>query len=310
MKIDLTPARKTISYLKGEIEFEELWDSKAYQIIREFSDRFGFSNRFFEGVSQKEIIKRAFSSENIDMPGISDLEENLPQVKNFINTIQSKDDEWIKTIEGELNILLPNEDVSDITIYALPTFFYGIALPEGVCININEPIFFKNQRVFVYQSIHESTHTLYGKIHGTPNIQDLETFEDKMSFFNTLLHTEGYAVYAPFKLIKEERNLGENLGKGNHPMLVDYQVLTSESKMVEYVENYDSLREEFEELEELSLDELFGKAMGENRYTYRIGGWIFKELEENKGLDEVREAFYMDADEFVEEYDHLLDRLR
>ena len=166
--------------------------------------------------------------------------------------------------------------------------------------------FFKNQREFVYQAIHESTHTLYGRIHGTPNIQDLETIEDKISFFNTLLHTEGYAVYAPLRLRKEEGNLG----KGNHPMLEDYQVLTDESKMIEYVEEYDSLREEFKELEELNSNELFGKTMGKKRYTYRIGSWIFKEIEDKMGMDDVRKVFYTDADEFVEDYDYLLDRFR
>ncbi len=306
MEIDLTPARLSLSFLKGETKFEELWNSEAYQIIREFSDRFGFSDRYFGGASQKEIIKRAFSSENIDMPGISDLDENLPKVRNFINTIQNKEDEWIETVERELNRLLPEEDVSDITIYALPTFFYGIALSDGVCININESLFFKNQREFLYQSIHESTHTLYGRIHRTPNIQNLETFEDKVSFFNTLLHTEGYAVYGPLRLRKEEGNLG----KENHPMLGDYQVLTDKSKMIEYVEEYDSLREGLEKSNELGLDELFGKTMGEKRYTYRIGSWMFKEIKEKMGAAEVREAFYMDADEFVKEYDHLLDRIR
>jgi len=80
MEIDLTPARLSLSFLKGETKFEDLWNSEAYQIIREFSDRFGFSDRYFGGVSQKEIIKRAFSSENIDMPGISDLDENLREL--------------------------------------------------------------------------------------------------------------------------------------------------------------------------------------------------------------------------------------
>jgi len=47
MEIDLTPARLSLSFLKGETEFEELWNSEAYQIIREFSDRFGFSDRYF-----------------------------------------------------------------------------------------------------------------------------------------------------------------------------------------------------------------------------------------------------------------------
>jgi len=33
-------------------------------------------------------------------------------------------------------------------------------------------------------------------------------------------------------------------------------------------------------------------------------------IEQEKGMDEIRKAFYMDADEFVERYDRLLDVYR
>lgn len=298
MNVDLTAARLSLSCLKGETEFEELWNSEAYQIIREFSDRFG-------GGLSKEEMKAALKREDIDLLGLGTLRENLPDVKDFLDTIEDKEEEWIKVIEGEVDRVIPKEDTSDLTIHVFPTFYYGIGLQDGVCINLNEPHFFDKPRQFVYQAIHESTHPLYGDVHGIPSIHQLESPEDKVSFFNTLLHSEGYAVYTPLRLRKEEGHTG----KENPSVLKDYQVITDETKMKEYIEEYDSLREDFENIAEWDLERLLEKTFQDKRYTYRIGGWMVKEIEEKMGMDEVREAFYMDADEFVKKYDPLLDRL-
>ncbi len=122
-----------------------------------------------------------------------------------------------------------------------------------------------------------------------------------------VLHNEGFAVYTPLRLRKREGNMG----KKSHPVLSDYLIISDETKMEKQIKKYDSFLKEFERnVDEWSLEELIEGAMAKERHPFRIGGWIYKELEEKKGLDEVREAFYMDADEFVEEYDHLLDRLR
>ncbi len=52
------------------------------------------------------------------------------------------------------------------------------------------------------------------------------------------------------------------------------------------------------------------RAFGKKRFTYRIGCGMVNRIEQEKGMDEIRKAFYMDADEFVERYDRLLDVYR
>ncbi len=133
MKIDMTAGDLYLSYLEDETDFDEMWDTRPFQMIREFSQgmrRFG---------SSKEEIKEALErAENIDRNGLGSLEENLHQVKDFFRTIENKEEEWIDTIEEELNRVIPEGDLSDLTIYPLPSLLdYGIAMEDGVCINLN-----------------------------------------------------------------------------------------------------------------------------------------------------------------------------
>lgn len=307
MKIDLTGHDLALSYLEDGAEFDELWNSEALQIIREFGDR-------FRGGLSKEEMKKVLDAKDVDMYGLGDIEENLPQIEELLTTIENNREDWLETMEEEINRVLPEEDTSEITIHPIPTFFYGIGLQDGACLNINDPIFFEDPREFVYHAIHECTHVLYARNHRVPSIHRLESPEEKISFFNTFFHTEGFGVYAPLRLRKKEGAIQEeNLLMVETPMIEsfqDYLTMTDETKMRKTVEKYDSLRDEFKHIDEWDAEELLERTMGQQRYTYRVGGWLFKEIEEKKGLEEVREAFHMDPNDFVKEYDHLLDRLR
>lgn len=51
------------------------------------------------------------------------------------------------------------------------------------------------------------------------------------------------------------------------------------------------------------------KAFGQERLAYQVGCTMIKEIEEEMGM-EVTKAFYLNPDDFIEKYDHVLDEYR
>lgn len=118
-----------------------------------------------------------------------------------------------------------------------------------MCINLNENIFFDKPRQFLYLAIHESTHTLHGRIHGVPSIHDIESPGEMRTFFNTFVQTEGYAVYTPLRLREKEGHLGSD----DHFILEDYLVISDAEKILVLVKKYDTLQANLESAAEWSL---------------------------------------------------------
>lgn len=298
MKIDHSGAELFLSYIDDEATIDQVWNHNAYQIIREHAEK-------LRGGLKKEQIERAAKGEKSGYYGVSDIDENREDIDELIDVIKENEDVWLDEIEAELNRVVPDED-KDITIYPVFGFDIGIGLEKGVCINLNEKLFFDEPRQFVYMAIHESSHSLYSRIHGLPCILDVKTAEDRISFFSTFLHTEGYAVYIPLRL----RNDDGYRGSKGHYITEDYHVLSDENLIKNHVKKYDNLREDLKNSENWSLKKYMNRGFGDHRLAYRIGCLLVELIEERKGIDEVRRAFYLDPDEFVKKYDPLLDEYR
>ena len=298
MEIDLSSAELFLRYVDDEIDIDEVWNHDAYKIIREHAEK-------LRGGLKKEQIERATKGEKSGYYGVSDIKENLEKIEELMGFIKEKDDSWSKTIEAELDRVVPHED-KDITIYPVFGYDIGIGLENGVCINLNEGLFFDDPRQFLYLAIHESSHTLYSRIHGIPNIDEIKSKEDRISFFNTILQTEGYAVFTPLKIRKNDGYTGFE----EHFIPADYQVILDDERIRDCVKDHDELREDLINSENWSLQKYMNRAFGKKRFTYRIGCSMVNRIEQEMGMDEVRKAFYMDADEFMNRYDQLLDVYR
>jgi len=296
--MDLSATELFLSYIDGEIDIDEVWDHDAYRVIREHAEK-------LRGGLKKEQIERAVRGEKSGYYGVSDLGANREKIEELMDILKGKKDSWLKAIEDELCKVVPHED-KDITIYTVFGYDIGIGLEDGVCVNLNEWLFFHDPRQFLYLGIHECSHTLYSRIHGIPDIDDMKTNEDRISFFNTFLQTEGYAVYTPLKLRLEDGYTGSE----EHFITADYQVASDDERMRMVVKDHDELREDLKDSDNWSIQEYMNRAFGEKRFTYRVGCSLVDQIEQEKGIDEVRKAFYMDADEFVDRYDRLLDVYR
>ncbi|NIQ04853.1 MAG: hypothetical protein GWO20_03695 [Candidatus Korarchaeota archaeon] len=299
MNIDFSAVEVFLSYMQGKSSLDDVWKHSAYKIIRQHAEK-------FRGGLSKEQVKMALNGEKRRYYGVGDLKENIDEVKHLMEVIQANEEAWQAIIVQELDRVVPDEKKDDITIYPVFGYDIGIGLEQGVCINLNENIFFDNPRQFLYLAIHESTHTVYGRIHGVPSIHDVESPGDMRTFFNTFFQTEGYAVYTTLRLRKEEGHMGSD----DHFILEDYLVISDTEKIRVLVKKYDALQANLESVAEWSLQEFMKKAFGQERLAYRVGCTMIKEIEEEMGMEEVTKAFYLDPDDFIEKYDHVLDEYR
>ena len=298
MKVDYTAANLFLSYCEGDAELEEVWKTKAYKTIRLHADK-------LKGGICKKQIEDVLKGEKTGYYGIGDLKENLNEVRKLMKIIKNNEDKWTGIIEQELERVVPKENVDNITVNPVFGYDIGIGLNNNVCVNLNEQLFFDKPEEFMFIAMHESSHVLYDRINDFPSIDNIQSVDDKITFFNTFFQTEGYAVYTPLNKRKDEK-----MDNTIHFILEDYQVMADEEKMKESVSKYDDLKYDLKDSGEWSFEEYMKRCFGKDRLAYRVGGMMVKKIEEKEGIDEVREAFYKKPDDFVNEYNWVLDEFR
>lgn len=307
MEIDRSAADLVLSYLDGAASFEAVWTHPAYQAIRSHADLFG------DGLS-KAAIRDAIdhggpkNEDEFEYHGVQGLEANLDRVRDLIDHTESHEPQWIDTITSELAGVIP-VDPSEVTIYPVIGYDVGIGIDGAACLNCNEPLFFESAREFLSVAIHETTHVLYDSVHdfhNLPRVRQATSSVERTRLFDTMLHTEGYAVYAPLSL----RNRDAKLNVGDHVIQSDYAVVADEDEIASQIETYDALRQALHYAGEWTLEEYIRRAFGSERLPYRVGCVMLDRLAMKEGMDAVREAFCLDARVFVEEYDWVLDTYR
>jgi len=299
MRLDLSAAELFLNYKQDEADIEEVIDHPAYKAMKHHAEIFGNDFTFKD-------VEKALVGEKTAFYGLDGFEGRYEDITNLLNLLQKDEKRWCDMITRELDRVVPSEDTTDITIYPVIGYDIGIGIDKCVCLNINSDLYLNDPKEILYWAIHEGTHVLYQNVHGFPKVSDLDTIDSYISFFNTLLHTEGYAVYSPLRI----RETDGALGNPSHPSLKDYLIIDEKERFTKHVAIYDSFRSKLEDYVDWTTEEFLESAFGNERFAYREGAMIVKRIEEEKGIKGVREGFYMDPNEFVEQYDPMLDRYR
>lgn len=301
MRIDHSAAKQFLSYIDGDIPFSEVWRHPAYALAREHAE-------LLDRDLRPEDIRQAQDDEQTSSTFGEGPSEKREQIAQLIAEVQSNEEAWIEQITQALTRVTPDERVSDIPVFLAVGYSSGLGLADGAYINLNEPLFLQQPRQLLYTAIHESSHVIYERVHGTANEVTPDQFrseEGQRHVFDTVFHTEAYATYTPLALRRDDGNVGIH----DHAICEDYSVCADETRMEEHVEEYDSVRDEIADgtmSRETFLSNLFGK----RRLPYRVGCALLEGIEEKEGMDAVREGFYLDSDEFIEKYDWVIDEYR
>lgn len=302
MRIDYSAAEQFLSFVDDDASLTDVWDHPAYAIARTHAELLG------KDLSKTDIAE-AMANERTAFANVDDLKENRERITRLIRYVRANETDWTERIERHLARTISDEDASDLTVFLAIGYELGIGTQRGAYVNLNESLFFETPRQLLYVALHESSHVLYDRVHDFSNklgVQELDSLEGQRTFFNTVLHTEAFATYTPLEL----RRSDGNVGGGEHAMCEDYRVLADEKRLRRHVEEYDSFRTTLGEGPEVSRETLLTRTFGGLRLPYRIGCALLEGLEEKRGFEAVRRAFFAEPAEFVTKYDWVLDDYR
>lgn len=302
MQIDYSAAEQFLSYVDDDEPLTEVWEHPAYGIARKHAELLGRS-------LSKADVTGAMVDEGTSFSGVENLRANRERIEQLVQHIQANETDWTERMERHLERVVPDEDASDLTVFLAIGYELGIGLQGSAYVNLNEPLFLENPRQLLYAALHESSHVLYDRVHGfsdSLDSQNLTSQEGQREFFDVLFHTEAYATYTPLELRKSDGN-AESV---EHPLNEDYRVVDDEKRLRSHVEEYDSFRRALERGSGVSRETLMTRTFGTSRLPYRVGCAVLAGIEEKRGLEAVRDAFYTEPGAFVEEYDWILDDYR
>lgn len=301
MQIEYSAIEEFLSYLDGDTPLTDVWNHPAYDVARNHADLLGVD-------LTREDVTNAMAGERTVFPTVENLRANRERIEELLAHIRSNETEWTTQVDRQLERVTPDEDVADVTLFLAIGYEFGIGLRGGAFVNLNEPLFLESPRQLLYTAIHESSHVLYDRVHGFSDElgpENLDSCEGQRAFFETLFHTEAYATYTPLEL----RGADGDVWERDHAVCEDYRVAFDETRLRKLVEKYDTLRDTLRD-DTVSRESLFSYTFNELRLPYRVGCAMLDRIEAKRGLDEVRDAFYLPPHEFVEEYDWVLDEYR
>lgn len=301
MRIDWSGAELFLSYLDDEASLARLWDHPAYELAREHATVLGRE-------LTQEDISNAIAGEDTAFGDLENLADDRDRIERLLDHVRARETEWTDRIARQLERITPDVDVSDLTLHLAIGYSCGVGLRRGAYVNLNESLFHRDPRQVLYTAVHECSHVCYERAHESLSRLDpasAASRADQWRIWSTVFHTEAYATYAPLALRRAEGNVGNHA----HPICEDYRVLEDETRMSELVAEYDSFRETLRD-EAVSRETLFDRSFAEPRLPYRIGCALLDGLEEQAGLDAVREGFDTDPEAFADAYDWVLDEYR
>lgn len=301
MKFDDAAAAQFFAYTTGEASLDSVWTHPAYKITRRHASLLGqdFS---------KADIREALNGTETPFGQFEDLSSTHDRVDTLRTHVADVASDWQRTADQTLTRVTPDADLASIPVHLGVGYSFGIGLQDGAYLNLNEPLFAEDPRQLLYAAIHESSHVVYDRLHSFSDelsVADLGSIDGQQRVFATLFHTEAFATYTPLSLRRSDGAMGEH----DHLVSRDYAVLSDTDRLAALVEEYDASRDRLAE-SVCPPDAVLEPIYGPSRLPYRVGCALLMELERERGLDAVQEAFTVSPQTFLSRYDSLLDQYR
>jgi hypothetical protein len=301
MRIDCSPAERFLAYADGEAALDAVWDHPAYDVVRAHAELLG------RDLSRSDVA-RAIEGEETAFSRVEGLDEHRERIGEVLDHVRANEDAWTETIERHLARVTPDADLSTVDVYLGIGYSLGVGLESGAYLNLNAPLFLDAPREVLYTALHESSHVVYERTHHARSEigpDDFETREGQQRVFDTVFHTEAFATYTPLAL----READGDVGGRDHPIPQDYAVRSDPERLAALVAEYVTVREQLR-AGPVDRERFLGHLFGGSRLPYRVGCALLARIEEQRGIEAVREAFYLDPADFHEHYDPLLDEFR
>ncbi|HZU85917.1 MAG TPA: hypothetical protein VFF78_00450 [Anaerolineaceae bacterium] len=276
-------------YLQGKVGAEEVLAHPAYRAIQAHATQFG------DGLSAQDI-EDAAQGRPSPFFGLKNLQANQARMKDLVAALRTCQEDWLALARSTLARLLPEEDLSTITIYPVIGYDMGIGLRDAVCMNVNHVPYQQQPEEFLYYLIHECVHVVYERYHKVAALEQVRTAQEWQDYFALFLQNEGYAVYTPWDLRRARGHLAD----------ADYRALEDGAQMARLGTDFRAVWLALGAASDWTREQYLEQAFGDQRLTYRVGSFLIRRIEMQYGMEAVRRAFYLGGREFVEKYADLL----
>jgi hypothetical protein len=291
MKIDFSALEAFYAFLDGRLPLVTVLDHPAYQTVARHTRRIG------KTIGPDDVIM-ALEGRESPFYGLRNVRKNLNEIRQLEGIVRSHADEWSLLSEGAIHALLPEVDLSGITVYPILGYDMGIGLLHTVCMNLNVPKYLRQPHEFLYYLIHEAMHVVYEDYHTIPTQPVIDTLDHRLADFGLWVQSEGYAVYTPLHLRMQNDHMADE----------DYQVLIDPARLAQSIREFQSICQALREPGPMGLSEYLELIYGDHRVTYRVGCEIIRRIEEQcqlgtaPGKLSAREAFFLDGAAFLEQF--------
>lgn len=289
MQFDFSGAELFLAYWEGRTSAQAVLDHPAYQAVRHHA------RLYSEGLSGQDV-ENARQGQPSPFYGLEDLPAQMPRVTAFLDLLRANQAAWTSTARTALSDLFPAEDLA-ITVYPIIGYDMGIGLDGVACLNCNYPPYLDEPCEFLFYAVHECVHVIYERHHRVPPLSEVVSPAEWRSYFNLFLHNEGFAVYAPLRLRSASGHLAER----------DYRVLSDPAQLEQHRVALLAALDRLQSGPALTQEDYLECCFGPQRLTYRMGCELIRRIEKKGGLAAVRDAFYRDADDFMDAYRSLLE---
>ena len=263
------------------------------RLISMLGSKLVYSHYMWSSLGSASTI-REFWKKNLEQTAWNrQLETAINDVREYLTSRQES--EWLDAV---LNYL-PQEHVFKTTAYLIVNYD-NVVYGENVALNLNFKRFHIDHREAVYYLIHELAHAGYFRYRQMPELRKMRTLGDLSDAVKLLTHLEGMGVISPMKLrLKEGGVLND-----------DYRVLLNIAERNKRVRNYFSIltklenkpRQKLRQADLQVLEQMSGRA---TRLWYITGCHMAQRIEQEWGLDTLRNLVKKGFDEFLETYRNL-----
>jgi hypothetical protein len=255
--------------------------------------KLAYSHHIWSSVSSTSTV-REFWKKNLEQTAWNrQLETAINDVREYLTSRQES--EWLDAV---LNYL-PEGHVFKTTAYLIVNYD-NVVYGEDVALNLNFRRFHIDRREAVYYLIHELAHAGYFRYCRMPELAKMRTHGDLSDVVKLLTHLEGMGVISSMKLRLEEGGLLDD----------DYKVLLDIAERNRRVRDYFNILSKLEnkpsqELRQEDLQVLEQMSGRATRLWYITGCHMAQRIEQECGVETLRNLVKKDCNEFFETYRNL-----
>ncbi len=239
----------------------------------------------------------ALNEQPSNLYGLRRVREHACDIERLAAYAERNRTRLLRLVAGTLLQLLPITSWQNTGLHCIVGYDTGIGLQGQVAINLNSPKYLDDAQEIDFFLIHEAVHVAYERLHGPMHLEWFAQPGGLRKLVQTLIQNEGLAVYAALSPRRQAGHLQER----------DYLPLNQPAKLREKVKSLLELLQllETDRPTEAQVEEVLGR-LSDERLSYVVGCYLFQQIEQRNGLEAVREACLLPADEFIDRHLSLL----